>query len=120
MKNTEKMTNRKALTYVMENFALPTDVEEKLSAMLTALDKKSSGTRKPTANQIANEGLKEAILKVMKPNHLYRVKELAKLAGMESFSKCSSLVKQLKDGGAINRTEDKGIAYFSLATSEED
>ena len=120
MKNTEKMTNRKALTYVMENFTLPTDVEEKLSAMLVALDKKSGGTRKPTANQIANEGLKEAILKVMEPNHLYRVKELAKLAGMESFSKCSALVKQLKDGGAINRTEDKGIAYFSLATSEED
>lgn len=120
MKNTEKMTNRKALTYVMENFTLPADVEEKLSAMLTALDKKSSGTRKPTANQIANEGLKEAILNVMEQNHLYRVMELAKLVGIESPAKCSALVKQLKDSGAINRTEDKGVAYFSLATPEED
>ena len=61
MKNTDKMTNRKALTYVMENFDLPDDVAEKLSAMLTALDKKSGGTRKPTANQIANEELKTRI-----------------------------------------------------------
>lgn len=118
MKNTDNMTNRKALTYVMENFTLPDDVAEKLSAMLTALDKKSGGTRKPTANQLANEGFKEAILNVMEQNHLYRVKELAKLAGMESFSKCSALVKQLKDSGAIVRTEDKGVAYFSLATPE--
>ena len=119
MKNTDKMTNRKALTYVMENFDLPDDVAEKLSAMLTALDKKSGGTRKPTANQIANEGFKEAILNVMEQNHLYRVKELAKLAGIESLSKCSALVKQLKDSGAIVRTEDKGVAYFSLATPED-
>lgn len=119
MKNIDKMTNRKALTYVMENFTLPTDVEEKLAAMLTALDKKSSGTRKPTANQIANEGLKEAILNAMEPNHLYQVKELAKLVSIESFQKCSALVKQLKDSGAIVRTEDKGTAYFSLADSED-
>lgn len=119
MKNTDKMTNRKALTYVMENFDLPDDVAEKLSAMLTALDKKSGGTRKPTANQIVNEGLKETILSVMEQNHLYRVMELAKLVGIESPAKCSALVKQLKDSGAIVRTEDKGVAYFSLATPED-
>ena len=54
MKNSEKMTNRKALDYVLENCDLPSDVSEKLSAMLVALDKKSGGTRKPTANQIAS------------------------------------------------------------------
>ena len=120
MKNSDKMTNRKALDYVLENCDLPSEVSEKLSAMLVALDKKSSGTRKPTANQIANEGLKEAILNAMEQNHLYRVMELAKLVGIESPAKCSALVKQLKDSGAVKRTEDKGVAYFSLATTEED
>ena len=113
MKNTEKMTNRKALTYVMENFTLPTDVEEKLSAMLTALDKKSSGTRKPTANQIANEEMKTKIWDSMESGVRYQVKELAKLVGMESFQKCSALVKQLKDSDKVARSEEKGVAYFT-------
>lgn len=41
MKNSDKMTNRKALDYVLENCDLPSEVSEKLSAMLVALDKKS-------------------------------------------------------------------------------
>ena len=113
MKNSDKMTNRKALDYVLENCDLPSDVSEKLSAMLVALDKKSSGTRKPTANQIANEELKTKIWDSMESGVRYQVKELAKLVGMESFQKCSALVKQLKDSGAIVRTEDKEVAYFT-------
>ena len=43
----------------------------------------------------------------------YQVKELAKLVGMESFQKCSALVKQLKDCGKVARSEEKGVAYFT-------
>lgn len=85
MKNSEKMTNRKALDYVLENCDLPSDVSEKLSAMLVALDKKSGGTRKPTANQIANEEMKTKIWDSMESGVRYQVKEPAKLVGMESF-----------------------------------
>ena len=113
MKNSEKMTNRKALDYVLENCDLPTEVSEKLSAMLVALDKKSGGTRKPTANQIANEELKTKIGDSMESGVRYQVKELAKLVGMESFQKCSALVKQLKDNGRVVRSEEKGVAYFT-------
>lgn len=113
MKNSDKMTNRKALDYVLENCDLPSDVSEKLSAMLVALDKKSGGTRKPTANQIANEGLKTKIWDSMESGVRYQVKELAKLVGMENFQKCSALVKQLKDGGRVARSEEKGVAYFT-------
>lgn len=113
MKNSEKMTNRKALEYVLDNYDLPSDVSEKLSAMLVALDKKSGGTRKPTANQIANEELKVRILDSMESDVRYQVKELAKLVGMDSFQKCSALVKQLKDSGKVARSEEKGVAYFT-------
>lgn len=113
MKNSEKMTNRKALDYVLENCDLPSEVSEKLSAMLVALDKKSGGTRKPTANQIANEELKVRILDSMESDVRYQVKELAKLVGMDSFQKCSALVKQLKDSGKVARSEEKGVAYFT-------
>lgn len=113
MKNSEKMTNRKALDYVLENCDLPSEVSEKLSAMLVALDKKSSETRKPTANQIANEELKTRIWDSMESGTRYQVKELAKLVGMDSFQKCSALVKQLKDSGKVARSEEKGVAYFT-------
>ena len=113
MKNSEKMTNRKALEYALDNYDLPSDVAEKLSAMLTALDKKSGGTRKPTANQIANKELKVRILDSMESDVRYQVKELAKLVGMDSFQKCSALVKQLKDCGKVARSEEKGVAYFT-------
>ena len=113
MKNSDKMTNRKALDYVLENCELPSEVSEKLSAMLVALDKKSGGTRKPTANQIANEELKAKICDSMESGVRYQVKELAKLVGMESFQKCSALVKQLKDCGKVARSEEKGTAYFT-------
>ena len=113
MKNSEKMTNRKALEYVLDNCELPSDVSEKLSAMLVALDKKSGGTRKPTANQIANEELKAKIYDSMESDVRYQVKELAKLVGMESFQKCSALIKQLKDCGKVARSEEKGVAYFT-------
>ena len=113
MKNSDKMTNRKALDYVLENCDLPSEVSEKLSAMLVALDKKSGGTRKPTANQIANEDLKTKFWDSMESGVRYQVKELAKLVGMESFQKCSALVKQLKDNGRVARSEEKGVAYFT-------
>ena len=113
MKNSEKMTNRKALDYVLENCDLPSDVSEKLSAMLVALDKKSGGTRKPTANQIANEELKAKICDSMESGVRYQVKELAKLVGMEGFQKCSALVKQSKACGKVARYEERGVAYFT-------
>ena len=51
MKNTDKMTNRKALTYVMENFTLPDDVAEKLSAMPStqSVGESLSTSSRPTA-----------------------------------------------------------------------
>lgn len=113
MKNSDKMTNRKALDYVLENCDLPSEVSEKLSAMLVALDKKSGGTRKSIANQIANEELKTKIWDSMESGVRYQVKELTKLVGMESFQKCSALVKQLKISGKVDRSEEKGVAYFT-------
>ena len=48
----EKMTNRKALTYALENCELPTAVADKFRAMLDALDRKNGAERKPTAKQV--------------------------------------------------------------------
>ena len=115
-----KMTQKVALNYVVANCELPTEVREKIESMIVSLEKKSakSGERKPTKTQIANEGFKEVILANMESGRLYTITELTKEMpfGEElSTQRVSALVRQLKDCGAVVRTEEKRKAYFALA-----
>lgn len=64
----EKMTNRKALTYALENCDLPEDVREKFTAMIAALDKKNTAERKPTAKQTENEAVRAALVEFINAN----------------------------------------------------
>ena len=116
---TQRMTQRMAINYVMDNFGdnLPTEVKEKFEAMLVALDKKSnrSGERKPTKTQVANEGFKEIILSSMESDRLYTITEMVKEFdfGEElSNQRVSTLVRQLKEPGKVARIEDNRKAYF--------
>lgn len=115
-----KMTNVKAIEYVIANCELPTDVAEKMEKMKASFIKKSSGERKPTANQKANETLKSAILDFMETDVLYSVGQLTKevpelVSANASSQKTSALVKQLKDAGLIVRVEEKRKAFFKKA-----
>ncbi len=115
-----KMTQKNAITYVLENCEIPKEVEEKLISIKAQLEKKSakSGERKPTKTQVANEGFKEIILANMEHGRLYTITEIAKEMpfGEElSNQRVSALVRQLKEAGSVVRTEEKRKAYFSLA-----
>lgn len=82
------------------------------------LVKKNAGDKKPTANQVANEGLKTAILEGMEANRVYTVSELMKVIpelAEATNQKVTALLRQLVLEGAVKRTEDKRKAYFSLA-----
>ena len=59
---TDKMTNKKALTYALENCDLPEAVRDKFEAMITALNKKSSAERKPTAKQTENAAVRSILV----------------------------------------------------------
>ena len=113
----EKMTNVKAINYVLENFELPADVTEKLTKMKDQFVKKNSAERKPTANQVENAGLKTAIVDFLAENKgAYTVTDLMKsvsaLADL-SNQRVSALVRQLVEDGSVVRTEEKRKAYFS-------
>ena len=85
---------------------------------LELLDRKNTAERKPTAVQVANEGIKTAILDGMAPNTLYTVTDIQKgvpECGELSNQRVSALLRQLVESGAVVRTEDKRKAYFSLA-----
>ena len=112
MKNSEKMTNVKALAFVLENVeGLPEDVVAKLEAMQTSLKRKSTN-RKPTAVQIANIGLMDAILEVMEIGKDYQCKDITKLCDITSTQRTSALMRKLKEEGKVDSKSEKGITYF--------
>ena len=116
----KKITNRDRYTALLSIPAVQADpgMVEFINHELELLAKKNSADKKPTAQQVANEGIKQAILDAMGENHLYTVTEIQKsVAECADLSnqRVSALLRQLKDDGVIVRTEDKRKAYFSLA-----
>ena len=116
MANTKKMTKRDYFTAILSKYPL-TDAEKAfVEHELELLAKKNSSEKKPTAQQVANEGIKAAIVAGMTANRLYTVteiqKEIPECAEL-SNQRVSALLRQMI-GVSINRTEDKRKAYFSL------
>ena len=94
------------------------DVINFIDHELELLSKKNTGAKKPTAQQTANVGIKDAILENMEENRLYSIAEIQKeIPGCADITnqRISALLRQLIDDGVIVRTEDKRKAYFSLA-----
>lgn len=113
---TNKMTYVKALEIAMKAVEDNKEVTEKLEALKESISKKNSAEKKPTATQKANEEYKKAILSFMEVGKKYTISELMKevveLADL-SNQRVSALVRQLKDSGLVERTEEKRKAYFS-------
>lgn len=120
---TEKMTNSKALAFVLGMEGIPSDVREKLVNIKASIDKKNSAERKPTATQTENVGLKSAILGGMESGKAYTIGDLMKaipeLADLTN-QRVSALVRQLKDDGLVVREEIKRKAYFTKVEVEID
>ena len=113
---TNKMTYVKALEIAMKAVEDNKEVTEKLEALKESISKKNSAERKPTATQKANEEYKKAILSFMEVGKKYTISELMKevveLADL-SNQRVSALVRQLKDSGLVERTEEKRKADLS-------
>lgn len=114
-----KMTNVKALEYVLTNCAdLPSEVSEKLTSMKASFEKKASAERKPTPTQQENMGHKQEILNLLADGNQYTITDIMKgvpsLSGL-SNQRVSAIVRQLTLSGEVVRIEDKRKAYFKLA-----
>ena len=111
----EKMTNKKALMFVKDNFELPVDVAEKIDAMITSLEKKSA-SRKPTKLQEQNEEFKSVILTVLSDVGMTAsdvIKSDSTFDGM-SNQKMTALLKQLIEVGKVEKYKDKKTTLFKL------
>lgn len=115
----EKMTNVKALEYVLSHCELTDEVKDKISRIKASYEKKSAttGERKPTATQVANEVIKVALYEAMKDGVTYRVgdmvKEFSHIDGLTSSSKVTAMLTQMLAEGKVARTEEKGKAYYT-------
>lgn len=127
MTNTKKMTKRDYFTILRASYPATAENYDEVIAFidheLELLAKKNSAEKKPTAVQVANEGVKSAIIAGMESNRLYTITELIKeipeCADMTN-QRVSALVRQLKDDGKVERVEEKRKAYFRLVQSIED
>lgn len=115
-----KKENFKRVIEVLEERGL-TDLVEVMQHEIDLIEKKSAN-KTATKNQQANEGIKEVILKelarVGKPVTITElINESAEIVALTGGSnqKVSALMTQLKNTGAIVRTQDGKKALFSIA-----
>ena len=118
MANSNKLTKAqkfgmlKAIPAVAENSVLVEFIDHELEL----LAKKNSSEKKPTAVQIANEGIKSVILETLAENgKMMTISEMQKVnaeLGEMSNQRISALVRQLINDGKVERIEDKRKAYF--------
>lgn len=108
----ERYAELLALNEVKGNPELVAFIEHEIEL----LNKKASGEKKPTAVQVANEGIKEVIYNILaESGNAMTITEIQKsdegLAEMTN-QRISSLVRQLKEEGKVERFEEKRKAYF--------
>ena len=113
----KKITKRERFESLLSLSQVQADpgMVEFINHELELLAKKNSTDKKPTAQQVANESIKQAILDGMEDNRLYTITELQKsipACAELSNQRVSAIVRQMV-GVSINRTEDKRKAYFS-------
>lgn len=110
------MTKREMFEQIKANYQLTEAERAFIDHELELLAKKNSAEKKPTAQQVANEGIKQVILRVLTDNGgLMTVtdvqKSCAELSDL-SNQKLSALLRQMKDDGFVEKVEDKRKAYF--------
>lgn len=90
---------------------------EVLEHEIELLARKNTSSKKPTAQQVKNESIKQAILSAMESNHLYTASEILKALNDPDLSlpRVTALLKQMKDEGAVERIEEKRKAFFQRA-----
>ena len=114
----DKMTNKKALAFVLDAYAdtMPVDVVEKIEGMIAQLDKRSTTERKPSARQVENEVLMTKTLEHMESDRWYAVAEMIKEFDFYPSDitpqRVSALMTKLVEGGSVERKVDKRKVYF--------
>ena len=116
MANEKKMTKAQMFAQIKANYPLTEDEVKFIDHELELLSKKNSAEKKPTAQQTANEGIKQSIVDGMENGKAYTITDIIKsvpACADLTNQRVSALMRQLVENGAVVRTEDKRKAYFT-------
>jgi hypothetical protein len=104
-------------TYLIEfdDDRFNTDMVSFLQHEIDLLNKKST-SKKPTATQVANEGLKDTIVSVLEAREMTASEVLNATDEFKGLSnqKISALLKQLVDEGRVAKSTDGKKSLFSV------
>ena len=119
---TKKLTKRDHFKTLLSIPAVQADpaLTQFIEHELELLAKKNSAEKKPTAVQVANEGIKSAIYEGMQENRLYTVTELIKevpACADLTNQRVSALLRQMMPE-RIERVEEKRKAYFRVVVAD--
>ena len=116
MKNSDKMTNVKALQFILENVeGLPDEVTEKLVKMRETYEKKSAN-RKPTAAQKARAGLLVEVSNFMTAQESpVQAKDVVKPLDLSSSQLAAPLLNELVKNGSLYKGKKNGNTVFSVS-----
>ena len=120
MANEKKLTKREKYERLLAKAEVKADpiAVEFIEHELELLAKKNSSEKKPTAVQLANEGIKETILDTLETEgKKMTISEMQKVnaeLGELNNQKISALIRQLVNDGKLERVEEKRKAYFKI------
>ena len=126
--NSTKVTKRERFAQLMaivetSNVANATELKEFIEHEVELLNKKNSRSGKPTKTQVENEAVKAQIVSILKrvgkPMTVTQLLSESELAGL-SNQKISALLTQLRESGKVMRTVEKKVAYYSMATEDDE
>ena len=93
MTNTKKMTKKDYFAILRASYPATAENYDEVIAFidheLELLAKKNAAEKKPTVVQVANEGIKQAIVNGMEPDKLYTITDIIK-----SVPECADLTNQ--------------------------
>ena len=113
----KKMTKREMFVALLAKYDFDETEKAFLEHEVELLEKKNSSEKKPTANQIANDGIKEAIAETLADGKMMTITEMQKASaelGELSNQKISALIRQMILDGLVEKVEDKRKAYFKM------
>ena len=120
MATIKKMTKKDYFAIIKASYPVDAPNYDEVMAFIDheveLLTKKNSAEKKPTANQLANKGIADAIAEAManEPARLFTITDIIK-----SVPECAELTNQRVSaivrqmiGVSVERVEDKRKAYF--------
>lgn len=112
----EKMTNTKAIQYVIDNYELPIEVQDKLNAILVLFNKRSAHKKTEEEIQQKQEARNEVLNILSRTDKKLTYSDFQITDYFKGYStpKISRLLIDMSNEGLINREFIKKKAYYNL------